>query len=255
MTMDKHYQPRLYTDLAPWWPLMSSPADYAEEAGIYRARLLDACQRPARTLLELGCGGGNNAFHMKRHFEQVVLADRSTDMLAVSRALNPDCKHAEGDMRTLRLDHRFDCVFVHDAIVYMTTEEDLRMAVETAFVHCEPGGAALLAPDFVKETFRVSTDHGGHDGDRRSMRYMEWCWDPDPEDATYLVDYAYVMREEDGSVRVVHDRHVEGLFPRATWLRLLSEAGFDAAAVPFEHSDLEGGYELFVARKPAVRPS
>jgi hypothetical protein len=41
-------------------------------------------------------------------------------------------------------------VFVHDAVAYMTTERELRAAIETAFVHCRPGGAALFAPDHVR---------------------------------------------------------------------------------------------------------
>jgi hypothetical protein len=50
---------------------------------------------------------------------------------------------------------------------------------------------------------------------------------------------------------VEHDRLVEGLFPRATWLRLLEEIGFTARAVPVEHSELEpGSYELLVATRP-----
>ncbi len=88
-----------------------------------------------------------------------------------------------GHMRNVRLHRRFDCVFVHDAISYLTTEADLRQAIETAFVHCEPGGAALFAPDLVRENFRASTDHGGHDGADRSLRYLEWTWDPDPDPA------------------------------------------------------------------------
>ena len=67
-----------------------------------------------------------------------------------------------------------------------------------------------------------------------------------------MVDYTYVLREADGSVQVVHDRHVEGVFPRATWLRLLASAGFEPEVVPFEHSELVGEYVLFVARKLAV---
>jgi hypothetical protein len=154
-------------------------------------------------------------------------------------------------MRDVRLGRRFDCVFVHDAVAYMTTEDDLRRAVETAWVHCEPGGAALFAPDHLRETFRSSTDHGGNDGGKEGLRYLEWTWDPDPEDGTYVVDYAYLLRSADGSVRVVHDRHVEGLFSRADWLRLLSEAGFRPEVVPFDHSELEPGtYQVFVARKP-----
>ena len=55
-------------------------------------------------------------------------------------------------------------------------------------------------------------------------------------------------------MRVEHDRHIEGLFSRATWLRLLAEAGFAARVVPFDHSELEpGSYELFVATKPPDR--
>lgn len=243
--------PRLYDDLSSWWPLLSAPAEYIEEASFYAAQLLGAGDVPARTLLELGSGGGNNASHMAARFEAVTLVDIAPGMLASSRALNPTCEHVEGDMRDVRLDRLFDRVFVHDAICYMTTEQDLKKALETAFVHCRPGGAALFCPDHVRENFAPSTDHGGNDGPERSLRYLEWTWDPDPTDTAYLVDYAYVLREADGTVRVEHDRHVEGLFPRATWLRLLADIGFVPRVVPFEHSELEpGSYEVFLATRP-----
>jgi len=242
--------PRLYGELAAWWPLLSDPGDYVEEAHFYQQQLLAACEGAPRTLLELGSGGGNNASHLKARFE-MVLVDRSPGMLEVSRALNPECEHAQGDMRTIRLRREFDCVFVHDAVCYMTTLEDLRQAIATAYVHCRPGGAALFAPDHVRENFRGSTDHGGHDVGTRALRYLEWTSDPDPADTTYTVDYAYLLRESDGSTHVEWDRHIEGLFARADWLRLLSEAGFRPKMVPFDHSDLEpGSYEIFVCQKP-----
>lgn len=245
--------PHLYTDLAAWWPLLSAPADYAEEAAFYQQTILETAKRPVRTMLELGSGGGNNASHLKHRFA-MVLTDPSPGMLEVSRALNPECEHIRGDMRTLRLERTFDTVFVHDAVAYMTTEADLRRAMATAFIHCQPGGAVLFAPDHLKENFRPSTDHGGQDASSpvgRGLRYLEWTWDPDPADRTYVVDYAYMLRESDGSVRVEWDRHVEGLFSRGEWLRFLTEAGFEPRAVPFNHSELEPGeYEIFVAFKP-----
>ncbi|CAN5543964.1 hypothetical protein BH24GEM3_BH24GEM3_06360 [soil metagenome] len=241
--------PKLYSELASWWPLLSSPAEYAEEAAFYEQTLVAACELPPRTMLELGSGGGNNASYLKAHFE-MVLVDRSPGMLEVSRLLNPECEHIEGDMRTVRLGRQFDCVFVHDAIAYMTSETDLRAAIETTFVHCRRGGAALFAPDHLRETFRPSTEHGGHDGEHRALRYLMWSWDPDPTDTIYITDFAYLLRESDGSVRVEQDRHLEGLFGRADWLRLLSEAGFQPSRVPFEHYEGEVGVELFVGRKP-----
>ena len=198
-------------------------------------------------MLELGSGGGNNASHLKRTFD-VTLSDLSPGMLAVSRALNPECVHVEGDMRTLRLDRLFDCVFIQDAIDYMTTLEDLGRAIETARVHCAPGGAVLLAPDYTLETFQPSTDHGGHDGEGRSLRYLEWTWDPDPHDGSFTTDYAYLMRSADGSVSVEHDRHVCGLFPRAAWMHALDAAGFRPEAVPFHHSEVDHEMFVFVGR-------
>jgi SAM-dependent methyltransferase len=243
--------PKMYEELASWWPLLSAPADYEEEAAFYGTTLAAACERPPRTVLELGSGGGNNASHLKSRF-QMVLVEPSPGMLELSRALNPECEHIAGDMRTARLGRQFDAVFVHDAVVYMTTESDLRKAIDTAFVHCKPGGAALFAPDFVRETFKPSTDHGGHDGQTQGLRYLDWTWDPDPADTTYVVDYAYLLRTPDGAVRVEHDRHVEGLFSRADWLRLLTEAGFEPRAVPLEHSELEpDSHEVFVAKRRA----
>jgi SAM-dependent methyltransferase len=221
----------MYEELASWWPLLSSPADYVEEAAFYERTLAAACQRPLRTVLELGSGGGNNASHLKARF-QMVLVEPSAGMLEVSRALNPECEHVEGDMRTVRLGRRFDSVFVHDAVGYMTTQSDLRMAIDTAFLHCLPGGRRLRARFRPGELPSFDGPWRLRDGETRGLRYLEWTWDPDPADSTYVVDYAYLLRMSDGAMRVEHDRHVEGLFTRADWLGLLSEAGFQPRAVP-----------------------
>ncbi len=235
---------KLYTDLATWWPLVSDPADYAEEAAFFTQIFHGAGLPPSPTLLELGCGGGNNASYLKKMFSQVTLTDLSPDMLLVSRGLNPECEHVQGDMRTLRLGRAFDAVFVHDAIDYMTTPADLRQALETASVHCKPGGIALFVPDWVRETFEPSTSHHGHDGAGRAIRYLEWTFDPDESDTMYTTEFAYVLREDGRPTRVEHEAHICGLFPRAEWLRLLEEVGFTPAVVRDEYNR-----DLFVGRR------
>jgi SAM-dependent methyltransferase len=240
-------RPKMYSQLASWFHLLTSPDEYAVEADIYARVLTESAHMPVTSILELGSGGGNNASHLKARFE-LTLVDLSGEMLDLSRTLNPECEHIQGDMRTLRLGRTFDAVFVHDAVMYMTSERDLRAAIETAFEHCKPGGATLFAPDYVRETLSTKTDHGGHDGEKRSLRYLEWTWDPDPEDETFIVDYAYLLRDAEGGLRVEHDRHTCGVFPRATWLQLLEEAGFQAARR--EGIEVETGPDLFVGVKP-----
>ena len=241
---------RFYGDLAAWWPLISVVEDYAEEASFF-ASVLRAHVDPLGTVLELGSGGGNNAWHMKTGLA-MTLVDLSPSMLAASRAINPECEHLEGDMREVRLGRTFDAVFVHDAIDYMTTESDLRRAMETAFVHCRPGGVALLVPDHTAEAFEPDADHGGHDGaDGRAVRYLEWSTDPDPSDTWIVTEYAFVLREADGSVEVAHETHRTGLFPRNDWLRLLREVGFDANAIPEVTTEDRPPRDLFLGRRPA----
>ena len=242
--------PDLYTRYAAWWPLMSAPEDYQEEAEAYSDILCAASVRPPETVLELGSGGGNNASHMKARF-RLTLADRSPAMLAVSRAINPQCEHIEGDMRTLRLGRLFDAVFVHDAVVYMRSREDLEAAMRTAFVHCRPGGAVLLVPDYVCETFRTSTSHGGHDGGDRAMRYLQWDHAPAPCGTTYRIDFAYLLRDTAGRTEHAFETHVCGLFSTGEWLESLSRTGFRPWCTTLESDEFESGsYRVFIGRKP-----
>lgn len=244
--------PRLYRDLADWYPLLTPVSDYAEEAGFYR-RLFEAhCRRPPRTLLDLGSGGGHNAAFLKAALA-CTLVDLEPAMLALSRRLNPECEHLQGDMRSIRLGRVFDCVLAHDAVSYMTSLDDLVNAVATAFAHTAPGGVALFQPDFVSETFEPGTETGGSDGNGRALRYLEWRWAPGSMTDMYVTDMAYLMRDENGAVETVHDRHLMGLFPRAVWLGTIAAAGFKPLAVPFEHSSYSHtGHEVFLGLRPVA---
>lgn len=240
---------RIYGDLADWYHLLTHPSGYAVEAAYY-AEVIKAAAPAAKTLLELGCGGGANASYLKRQFV-CTLTDISPRMLEVSRSINPECEHLQGDMRTLRLGRTFDAVFLHDAVEYMLTEADLEAAVRTIAAHLVPGGVALVTPDAVAETFAPGTDCGGHDAsDGRGLRYVEWTTDPDPADTTFEVDFALLLRDADGRTRAEHDHHTYGLFPRATWERTFRAAGLEAVS-PAVADPYEGQHVVFVVRKPA----
>ena len=237
--------PKLYTELAGWWQLVSPTEDYTDEAAFFK----DLFQTEnAKTLLELGSGGGNVAWFLKRDFT-LTLTDLSGAMLAESEKQNPELEHAEGDMRTLRLGRTFDGVLIHDAIMYMTSEEDLRAALLTAHEHCKPGGVVVIAPDYVAETFQPQTTHEGHDAGERSVRYMEWTWDADPDDTEVNYEFILALKEGD-ELRTVVDRQKAGVFPRATWLRLLEDVGFEAEAVEDPSTGGERA-EVFVGHRPA----
>jgi len=220
---------RLYRELASWWPLISPPEEYTEEAAYLAAVLGSAAAVPVREVLDLGSGGGHVAAHLKDKFT-LTLVDISADMLAVSRQLNPESAHRQGDMRTLRLNRTFDAVLVHDAIDYITTQADLRAVIETAFEHCRPGGIAVFVPDYVKDTFAelAGAGGGGTDTAGRQATFRERTWDPEPADDWVQAEYEFILRAADGTVEVIRETHRLGAFSHAVWAELLADAGFEA---------------------------
>ena len=73
------------------------------------------------------------------------------------------------------------------------------------------------------EVFESDMDDLGH---VNNLRYLEWIWDPDPQDTKYLADFVYMLREPDQAMQVVKDRHEFGLFGRSFWLDTFAKAGF-----------------------------
>jgi hypothetical protein len=59
-----------------------------------------------------------------------------------------------------------------------------------------------------------------------------------------VVDFAILIRDRRGQVRVAHDRHTYGLFPRAKWRSLLRRAGFKLNPV-----DIDFGRDVFLGRR------
>ena len=219
--------PLMYNQLAGWFHLLTAPHEYADEAAQVRRMLGQYVAPPLATVLEMGTGGGNLASHLGDQW-QLTLTDPEPDMLEVSRSINPAAEHLVGDMRTLRLGRTFDAVIVHDAIVYMTTEADLRAAFETAFAHLRPGGAAIFMPDWVADAYEPRTQVGGNDEADRGLRFLEWDRPIEPDGHTVITDYIITTRTSSGQVEVFHDVHRLGIFTRSTWLASLQAVGFEA---------------------------
>ena len=198
---------------------------------------------------------------MKQHYQGDGRSSIiSPGMLAMSRALNPELEHHQGDMRTVRLGRQFDAVFVHDAD--LLHDDRIRSAASHSRPRsCTASRAAsrCSAPTTSRENFEPATDHGGEDDGTRGMRWRRMADGiPIPSDTTYLVDYAYLLREARwlGAASSTIGTS-KALFPRADWLRLLRETRIRARrSLPLELSDFETRtHEVFVCVRHRIRES
>ena len=234
----------MYDEFAHLWPLISPPEDYGEEANHWRQAIWAKLGPGRHRILELGVGGGNNLSHLRGDF-QATAVDGSERMLANSIRLNPGVEHHVGDMRTVRLGRKFKAVLIHDAISYLTTEDDIRQTFATVRAHLEPRSILIAAPDDYRETYRAAlVSHGTRAREGVELAYAEYTHDPDPNDTTVESVYVYFIKEH-GTLRVEQDRHITGLFPLNTWLKLMVESGFEAEKRPYPvHEDGRESYLL-----------
>lgn len=242
---------RLYSDLAWTWPIISPVEDYIEETEIFSKLIREHSKIEVKTLLHLGCGGGHNDYTFKKHFK-VTSLDISEDMLALAKKLNPEVNYQYGDMRTIRLEERFDAVIALDSINYIKTVENLQRTFITAYEHLKPGGVFLTFVEQIAGQFKQNnTTHSTHSKDDVEITFIENYYDPDPTDTNYEATFIYLIRVG-GKLEVHSDRHLCGIFKLETWLKLLKEIGFKVKQVKFTHSTFTEGesYPMLICIKP-----
>jgi SAM-dependent methyltransferase len=242
---------RLYNDLAWLWPLWGEPTEtYADWCDQVTRFIHQHSKHPAATLLNLGCGGGKNAFNLKRQFE-VAGVDISPAMLDLARQLNPDCRFVLGDMRSCSLGQEFDAVLIDDAISYMINRPDLVAVFQNAYRHLRAGGVMVVMPDLTRETFQqnrtsASVARAKAKPPDIDVVFIENDYDFDPSDDFYDCTIIYLIQES-GKLRVETDTHILGLFSLDVWRSALRESGFEVHEENYSRDQQD--FQLFVCVK------
>lgn len=234
---------RMYADLSWLWRMVSPPEDYVEETELFVRTLKEHAQIPLETVLHLGCGAGGNDLTLKKYF-RVTGVDLSPSMLAQAKGLNPEAAYLTGDMRSVRLEERFDAVVILDSIDYNRTEDDIRATFETAYFHLKPGGLLLTVIEYDADNFPQNTTHveTKTDGDLE-VTFIENNYDPDPTDTHFEGTFIFMVRRN-GELEIHTDQHLVGLFKTEVWLKTMRETGFEVQQLAFTHSSFEAGQSM-----------
>jgi len=226
----------VYSSLASWWSVLTPLGTYDMEAEFFYALLGEDIQ----SVMELGSGIGAMASSMPAHVH-CILVDRSEDMLIESRKRNPKARHICSCVSNLSIEERVDAVLIHDAVMYMTTEQQLKEMMECGYRHLRSGGMILVVPDVVKEYFSEHSLSGGAEDGEKSIQLLEWHWDRDASDQTYQLELSLLMREG-STIRAHHESHTLGLFSISQYTETLESVGFSIVEI-----EAEGRY--FLAKK------
>ncbi len=242
---------RLYTELAWLWPLWGDAhKEYASYCRHVVSLIRRYAERPIRTLLDVGCGGGKNVLNLKKSFHVMGL-DLSPTMIAQAKELNPECEFIQGDMRAFQLDRTFDAILMDDAISHMSCLGDFEAAFRTAFRHLNTGGILIATPDVTRETFQqnktiASPAIRSAAPNNVDVVFVENTYDPDPADDHYETTIVYLIREH-GCLRIETDHWRMGLFSLDLWRSVLHDVGF--VVHQSQYTEGEDHYTMFACMK------
>ena len=83
-----------------------------------------------------------------------------------------------------------------------------------------------------KRSRRNHVDYETNHDAETELTYVEYSADLDPDDTTIESTYVFFIKRG-GELQVEVDSHTTGLFPIATWGRLLAEARFEVERVDY----------------------
>lgn len=238
-----------YTRSAELYNVIHAGKPYADEAAAVHAHIRAHLRSGGNALLDVACGTGNHAFHLREHY-RVDGLDLDEGLLRVARERMPDAAFHQGDMTEFDLGRRFDAlVCLFGAIGYVRTEDALRRTIANFARHLEPGGVAVVEPWLSPESFRPGMPRlvVAESPELKVARMGRTDWEGDLS----VIVYVYVVGRP-GGIEHWEDRHLLGLFTHRQMLDAFAAAGLEV--VEYDPRGLIGR-GLYVARRPESAPS
>jgi SAM-dependent methyltransferase len=142
----------LFKEYAKYYDLLYKDKNYDADCDFLERVFERYTSEKPRCLLEFGCGTGGHSLNLVRRGYHVTGVDCSADMLQFARqkvAALPELASRitleQADFRSLDLHRKFDAVISLFAVLsYMTTNQDLQSAFQSARLHLDPHGLLVF---------------------------------------------------------------------------------------------------------------
>lgn len=251
---------KVFDAYAMYYDLLYRDKDYLGESQFVQKLLL---QHDVATgdILELGCGTGKHAHTLAHMGYNIHGVDLSSSMVAGAISLIPsdlaeNIIFEEGDVRTLKLDRKFDAVIsLFHVASYQTTNQDIAAMLHTASKHLNSGGIFIF--DFwygpAVLTDRPSIRVKRMENEVVSItRIAEPIMHPNEN----LVDVNYtvsIFNKDSGVTQSIQESHSVRYFFAPELSLMLEIAGFEISSMFEWMSGRQPGFDTWATTIVAIR--
>lgn len=237
-----------YEELARFYDRTYSWKDYRGECRSIRRLAERWGPRPARTLLDVGCGTGAHLEHLSRWFECTGV-DSSPAMLRAARRKLPRLRWVQAAMPDFDLRRTYDVVIcLFSAIGYVRSANALRATLRTFARHLSPGGIVIVEPWLTPRMWKPGTVH---------LLAVPSATEPlarmniSRTQGGRSVMVMHYLAASRGRIRYWTERHEMSLFTDREYRAAFRSAGLTVRRVPSGFASERG---LYLGRKAVPRP-
>jgi len=192
----------IFKNYSLYYNLLYRNKDYEGEA-LYIQSLLKKYGSQVKTILDLGCGTGRHDFILSRMGYHITGIDLSESMLEEAKSRGSGINFCRGDIRSVRLEEKFDAILsLFHVISYQTENDDLVNTFTTVKEHLKDRGIFIFdcwyGPAVLTSRPEVRIKRL-EDNDIRILRISEPLLYPDKN----IVDVNYEVIIEDKKYKTV----------------------------------------------------
>jgi SAM-dependent methyltransferase len=172
-------------------------------------------------------------------------------MLEYARRRNPELTYIAGDMRTFKLQNKFDIITAMDMIMYNLNYSDLEKTLKNFYDHLKIGGVLLFFFEEMKKTFKQNkTSVSEHKRGKTEVVVIGNDYDEDENDTEYESTLIFLIRK-DGKLQIEIDTHRMGIFELEKVLEILGKFNFKTTLyeMDFKEREYEKEGPFFVCQK------
>jgi len=142
---------KIFGKYSDFYDALYKDKDYQKECTIIKNTFEKYCDKPVKTILDLGCGTGNHDFILNDWGYKITGVDRSDAMLSIAQKKKAKLKNKTGihfiknDIKKLKLREKFDAVIMMFGVLsYQLADTDVEAALSTAKNHLKDNGLFLF---------------------------------------------------------------------------------------------------------------
>jgi len=137
---------QVFQEYSKYYDLLYKDKDYKAESDYIDSLIKRHSYTTPHSIMNLGCGTGKHDMYMSKRNYEMTGVDMSSQMLEIARNSGiPNSDFIEGDIRTFRIDKKFDAILsLFHVMSYQSTEKDLYNALTTVKHHLKKGGLFIF---------------------------------------------------------------------------------------------------------------